>query len=71
MMTAADLAQLIGAVASSLQNRVPVLFLVPAVPLEAGDKLPIVADYDGDGSLTIAIDTSGVFLVASSKTGDA
>jgi hypothetical protein len=46
------------------RSRTPVLFFVPALPLEAGDKLPVLAEYDADGSLIITVDTSEVFLVA-------
>ena len=69
-MTLADLESLLTAVAPALRSRVPVLFSVPdvaALPLEAGDKLPITADFDADGSFVIAIDTSNALCSRPSR----
>ena len=68
-MTAKVLEQIIGMSAPALRSRVPVLFRVPALPLEAGDKLPVVACYDADGSLVIHVDTRGTYLHRGGERG--
>lgn len=62
-MNAAELQAEIERVAPRLRSRIPVLFRVPALPLEAGDKLPLIAEYDADGSLVLTVDTRTVELV--------
>lgn len=62
-MNAKQLEDLISQSAPALRSRVPVLFHVPALPLGAGDKLPVVASFDADGSLLIEVDSGSVFLV--------
>lgn len=62
-MNLAELVNLCSAVAPALQSRVPVLYRVTALPLEAGDKLPVVAEFDADGSLVVTVDTAEVYLV--------
>ena len=61
-MNLAELVNLCSAVAPALQSRVPVLYRVTALPLEAGDKLPVVAQFDADGSLVVEVDTAEVYL---------
>jgi hypothetical protein len=57
-MTLADLEQWISQVAPALRSRVPVLFAVPAaVHLgQEGDKLPVLAEYDADGTFIVYVD---------------
>lgn len=68
-MTVTELVNLCSAVTPALQSRVPVLFHVPALPLEAGDKLPTVAEFDADGSLVVEVDTAEVYLIPGSNGG--
>lgn len=65
-MNLSELATLCSAVAPALQSRVPVLFLVSALPLEAGDKLPLRGEFDADGSFVLEVDTSDVYVVSRS-----